>query len=252
MRPGDVVADRFELGALAGAGSMGAVFRARDRLTGATVALKTLRASGKDFAERFVREARITAALTHPAVVGYVAHGTTGAGDLYLAMEWLDGEDLAQRLWRTRGLTIAETAALGRPRGGGPGGGPHAQGLVHRDIKPSNVFLPGRDPAQAKILDFGIARLTGGSQVGATQTGLMVGTPGYMSPEQARGQKGIDARADVFSLGCVLYQCLTGRAPFVADDLFAVLAKLVFEEPPRIGELRPEGARPARRAGPPA
>jgi tetratricopeptide (TPR) repeat protein len=238
MRPGDVVADRFEIEELAGSGAMGSVFRTRDRLTGERVALKTLRDEGKAFADRFVREGRIMASLTHPAVVRYVAHGGTAAGELWLVMEWLDGEDLSRRLGRM-GLTLAESAALGA-RVAGALAAAHAQGIVHRDVKPSNVFLPGGDVAQAKILDFGIARLTQGTQMHGTKTGIMVGTPGYMSPEQARGQKGIDERADVFSLGCVLYQCLTGRPPFVADDLFAVLAKLVFEEVPRVVEVRPD------------
>src|SRR6185369_6749728 len=123
----------------------------------------------------------------------------TAGGELYLAMEWLDGEDLSHRFQRS-GLTIPETLALG-VRAAGALGAAHARGVVHRDIKPSNIFLPGGDVAQAKILDFGIARAGQGS-LGNTGTGIMVGTPGYMSPEQARGLKTIDARADVFSLGC--------------------------------------------------
>src|SRR5206468_8741951 len=124
------------------------------------------------------------AELRHPAVVRYVAHGATPAGDPYLAMEWLEGEDLADRL-RREGLTpndgvrlvarIAEALAVA-----------HAHGVVHRDIKPSNIFLPERDIAKVKLLDFGIARLTASHR--ATRTGLVLGTPGYMSPEQARGQ----------------------------------------------------------------
>jgi eukaryotic-like serine/threonine-protein kinase len=235
MRKGDVVADRFEIEQLAGAGAMGSIFRAQDRTTGDRVALKTLRTESGAFADRFAREGRILAELTHPAIVRYVAHGTTTGGALFLAMEWLDGEDLLQRLKRM-GLTLGETVALGI-RAVGALAAAHAHGVVHRDIKPANIFLPGRDVTQAKILDFGVARA---NEVSGTKTGFMVGTPGYMSPEQARGQKSIDARADLFSLGCVLYQCLAGRPPFVADDMLAVLAKLVFEEPPRVSELRPD------------
>jgi tetratricopeptide (TPR) repeat protein len=237
MRPGDIVADRFEIEELAGQGAMGAVYRVRDRLTGERVALKTLRDGGREHADRFVREARILAELAHPAIVRYVAHGATPSGELWMAMEWLEGEDLSKRLSRM-GLTLAETVTLGA-RAAGALALAHAKGIVHRDIKPSNLYLPGGSVAETKVLDFGIARLMAGTQAG-TKTGLMVGTPGYMSPEQARGLKQIDVRADVFSLGAVLYQCLTGRPPFVGDDLFAILAKLVFEEPPRVVDLRPD------------
>jgi eukaryotic-like serine/threonine-protein kinase len=237
MRSGEVVGERFEIEELAGAGAMGSIFRAIDRVNGERVALKTLRADAPSVADRFAREARILAELSHPAIVRYVAHGPMPGGALFLAMEWLEGEDLQKRLKRA-GLTIAETVALAT-RTAGALAAAHARGVVHRDIKPANIFLPARDVSLAKVLDFGVARIEA-SQSSGTKTGLMVGTPGYMSPEQARGQKAIDARADLFSLGCVLYQCLTGRPPFVADDMLAVLAKLVFEEPTRILELRPD------------
>jgi hypothetical protein len=238
MRPGDLFADRFEIEELAGTGAMGAVYRVRDRHSGERVALKTMRGGGREHADRFVREGRIMAGLSHPAIVRYVGHGQTPSGELWLAMEWLEGEDLGQRFARS-GLTLAESVTLGA-RVAGALAAAHAQGIVHRDIKPSNIFLPGGDVARAKVLDFGIARQAQGGSTAGTKTGIMVGTPGYMSPEQARGQKGVDHRADVFSLGCVLYQCLSGRPPFVADDLFAVLAKLIFEDPPRAREIWPE------------
>ncbi|HEY4119115.1 MAG TPA: serine/threonine-protein kinase, partial [Byssovorax sp.] len=237
MNPGDVVAERFEIERLAGTGGMGAVYRAKDRLSGEPVALKTLRADAGDFNRRFTREARVMMDLRHPAVVRYVAHGETSSGEQYLAMEWLEGKDLHARL-REKGLTLTETLTM-MTRVADALGAAHARGVIHRDIKPGNLFLVGDDCAKVKILDFGIAHQAAATRL-ATRTGAMLGTPGYMSPEQARGDRSIDARADVFSLGCVLYKCLTGRAPFAGEDLLAVAAKLLFEDPARVDELRPE------------
>jgi tetratricopeptide (TPR) repeat protein len=185
--------------------------------------------------ERFLREAQVLANLSHPGIVRYVTHGRTQTGELYLAMEWLDGESLSQRLAR-QGLLVEETLTLGL-RVAEALSAAHKRGIVHRDIKPNNLFLVGNDVAQPKILDFGVARLRS-SQRELTQTGAMIGTPGYMSPEQARGEREVDPRADVFALGCVLFKCLTGRPAFVGDDVLAVLLKVVLEDAPRVSELR--------------
>src|SRR5262249_44843238 len=120
----------------------------------------------------------------------------------------------------------------------------HARGVVHRDIKPSNLFLPDGDIARVKVLDFGVARMSGGARAEASLTAGRVGTPRYMAPEQARGEKEIDARADVFSLGCVLYACLAGRAAFLGDDEIGVLAKILLEDPPRVREVKPGVPKP--------
>src|SRR5262249_18119266 len=117
-------------------------------------------------------------------------------------------------------------------------GAAHARGIVHRDLKPSNLFLPGGHIDQVKVLDFGIAHREGRTQL--TQTGAMIGTPGYMAPEQARSNAPIGARADVFALGCVLFQCLTGTPPFDAASTAAILGKILFSEAPRVSTLWPE------------
>jgi serine/threonine protein kinase/tetratricopeptide (TPR) repeat protein len=227
MDLGQVVADRFEIAERAGAGGMGVVYRARDRASDITIALKILRSAD---AARFVREGEVLAKLTHPAIVKYVAAGRLGSGELYLAMEWLEGETLAQRFGRA-GLSIEESVTLGLRIAEGLAFA-HARGVIHRDIKPSNIFLPGLSLEAAKILDFGIARFRNvHSEI--TRTGVMIGTPGYMSPEQARGDRQIDPRADVFSLGCVLYKCLTGQNAYRGTDPLAVMAKILVEPPPK-------------------
>ena len=236
MLPGEVVAGRFELERLAQVGGMGAVYQARDRITQHRVAVKVLRAPGGVHDERFLREAALLAELRHPAIVRHVAHGRTPDGELYLAMEWLEGEDLARRL--TRGaLTAAEAIDLVRRVADGLSA-LHARGGVHRDLKPANLFLEGGEPAQAKLLDFGIARAA--AALAVTSTGTVMGTPGYTAPEQARGAKDVDARADVFALGCVLFECLTGRAAFRGEHVMAVLAKVLLEDPPRLGDVAPD------------
>jgi tetratricopeptide (TPR) repeat protein len=215
---------------------MGTVYRARDLTDGAAVAVKILTGREVREAERFGLEATILADLTHPAIVRYIAHGVTEKGEHYIAMEWLDGEDLAGRLEREP-LTVPETVALGR-RAAEALAHAHARGIVHRDIKPENLFLPGCLIPRLKVLDFGIARLTRGWRK-LTLTGSVIGTPGYMAPELVRGERDITARADVFSLGCVLFQCLTGRVVFEAEEATALLAKILLQDAPRAKELAP-------------
>ena len=236
MLLGEVVAGRFELERLAQIGGMGSVYQARDRITQHRVAVKLLRAPGGSHDARFLREAALLAELRHPAIVRHIAHGRTTSGELYMAMQWLEGEDLAHRIGRgplpageaiDMLRRIAEGLALLHDRGG-----------VHRDLKPSNLFLENNDPTQVKILDFGIARAT--AALALTATGTVMGTPGYTAPEQARGTKDVDTRADVFSLGCVLFECLTGRAAFRGDHVMAVLAKVLLEDPPRLVDVAPD------------
>jgi tetratricopeptide (TPR) repeat protein len=222
-----VIADRFEIEQLVGSGGMGEVFRARDRLTGGAVAVKVLHASSRD-TERFRREAQLLAEVSHPRIVKYVAHGIAEGSRPYIAMEWLEGEDLGERLSRS-GLTLHETLAVARRTCEGLAV-LHERGIVHRDIKPSNLFLPHGDFDQLKLLDLGVARLLHASRP-STRSGVMVGTPGYMAPEQARGNREIDARADIFSMGAVIYECLAGKPVFQGDNIAALLAKILLETP---------------------
>ncbi len=218
---------------------MGCVYRALDRDRGEHVALKVFPGIRAQKARRTVREAEVLAELSHPGIVRYIAHGGTGQ-DAYLAMEWLDGEDLDERL--TRGpLTASEAVGLIR-RSAAALAAAHARAIIHRDLKPSNLFLVGGALDHIKIVDFGIARI--GAIGSITRTGAVIGTPGYIAPEQARGDRVIDARADIFSLGCVLFACLTGRAPFVGEDFVAVLAKVLLADTPRVSDLWPAVPRP--------
>jgi eukaryotic-like serine/threonine-protein kinase len=229
VREGDVVGDRFEIERRVAAGGMGAVYRARDRVSGAPIALKIMLDSDEVGVERFMRESGMLAGLSHASLVSYVAHGQ--APIPWLAMEWLEGEDLAARL--SRGAIALDEAIAMATRIADALSLLHQRGFVHRDIKPSNIFLVGKDPARAKLLDLGVARSLGG-EMALTKSGFAIGTPYYMAPEQARATPDVDARADVFALGCVLFECLSGHPPFRGHAVVEVLAKILLDRPPRL------------------
>ncbi len=228
---------RFLIESQVGGGGMGKVYRGRDPDTGSLVAIKLIRDLGEADLRRFQRETRALAGLRHPGIVRYVEHGTTPDGEAYLVMEWLEGEDLRARLGRA-GLTIEETVTLARKVAEALAE-VHAQGLVHRDIKPANLFLVGGRVDQVRLIDLGLVRRMDAS-ADLTRTGAALGTPAYMSPEQARGQREIDGRSDLFSLGCVLFKCLTGHAPFEGTGIMAMLAKMLLEDVPRPRASRPD------------
>jgi serine/threonine protein kinase/tetratricopeptide (TPR) repeat protein len=236
MHTGDIVRGRFEIERLAEKGGMGAVFRARDRTTGQPVALKVLHAFAMGEKSRLVSEARALMKLRHPGVVRYVDHGLCEDERPYLAMEWLDGEDLRQRM-RRQELRVADVIALGY-RVAEALAHAHAAGIVHRDIKPSNLFLLGGQAAQIKVIDFGVARVPEPAR-DATALGAVLGTIAYMAPEQARGSREVTAGADVFSLGCVLFEGVTGQRAFSGEDVMAVLAKVLVTDVPRARAVNP-------------
>ena len=183
--------------ARAGSGGMGTVYRARDRSTHAYAALKIMGKLHRSGPERFAREARVLAELSHPAIVRYLAHGIAPNGLPFLAMDWLEGEDLAARLGRS-GLAVAESVSLVRRACEGLVAA-HGKGVVHRDVKPSNLFLVGGNPGSCKVIDFGVARFEEGART-LTRPGTALGTVGYMAPEQALEARDVDARADVYAL----------------------------------------------------
>jgi hypothetical protein len=243
LAAGTVLVERFVIEALIGLGGMGRVYRAHDRQSGRAVALKVMldAAPESNDAARFASEIRVLSELAHPGIVAYVAHGSTDGGRPFLAMELLEGEDLGARLLRAP-LSIAECLVVVR-RAASALAEAHRRGVVHRDLKPGNLFLRGGALDRLTILDFGIARRAGATRA-LTATGAIVGTPGYMAPEQVEGARDLDPAADVFALGCVLYECLAGRPPFAADHLVAALAKILFDDPAPLERARPEISAP--------
>ena len=240
MTAGTLFVDRFLIEGMAGSGGMGTVYRARDTLTGKTVALKVLQVSARDqkgnLSERFAREAKLLSELQHPNIVSYLVDGQTPEGIQYLAMEWLEGVDLAESL-ATGPLPLRDCYTVLRLSASALAAA-HQRGIVHRDIKPSNLFLRNRKAEEISLIDFGIARQDSLGQ-SLTRTGVSIGTPGYMSPEQARGDKDLKPTTDIFSLGSVIYECLTGQSPFVGENQGAVLARVLFDEAPAVRTIRP-------------
>ncbi len=229
MQAGVVAFGRYRVERLAGAGGMGTVYRVVDLETGEPRALKVLLPDATARTrERFRIEAAALAKLSHPAIVRYVDHG-----DDFLVMEWVDGESLADRI-SLRETPPAEALRLGA-RLVSALAAAHAEGVVHRDVKPRNIMLPSNGFADAKIVDFGVARV---SEDGRTKTGVRVGTPRYMAPEQIVSSRRVDGRADVFSLGCVLFEMLAGRKAFRGRDEVALLARMVIEDAPRLRSVR--------------
>ncbi len=238
MQPGSRIA-HFEVLGLVGAGGMGEVYRARDTRLGRDVAIKVLPAefaSDPDRLRRFEQEARAVAALNHPNILALYDIGTDG-GAPYIVTELLQGEPLRDRLTgspmpSTKVLGVAIQVASGLAAA-------HEKGIVHRDLKPENIFVT--KDGLAKILDFGLAKLAAPENVGelakqttllgATEAGTILGTVGYMSPEQVRGQN-VDHRSDIFSLGCLLYEMVTGRRAFARVTAADTMTAILTEEPP--------------------
>ena len=237
-------------------GGMGTIYRARHELLGRDAAVKVLRAeltSDTELVDRFFTEARAATAIRHPSIIEVFDFGYTEGGEAYLVMELLDGESLHAHLKRFKpaGLPPQEAALLARALANALVAA-HAKGILHRDLKPANIFLvpDAEQPygVRVKILDFGIAKLVDptGQPLGRSHTidGALIGTPRYMAPEQARSAKAIDHRADLYSLGCILYEMVVGEAPFPKGGSGEVIAMHLFEEvrPPRerVPGLSPE------------
>jgi eukaryotic-like serine/threonine-protein kinase len=232
---GELIAGRYELQELVGAGGMSNVFRAYDRLLERTVAIKVLHdqlGADEDYVERFRREARSVAQLAHPNIVTVIDRGEEN-GRQYIVFEYIEGDSLKQIVADgplpipdvlDLALQVAQALAFA-----------HDRGLVHRDVKPQNVLLT--EEGQAKVTDFGIARSL--DVQGVTQTGTVLGTSDYIAPEQARGQR-VDRKTDIYSLGAVLYELLTGEVPYEGDNFVAVAMKHVHDPVPSVMARRPD------------
>lgn len=240
---GQTIDDRWTIETKLGQGGMGAVYLAQQLNIERKVAIKVMRKgldSGKEYIERFLREANVASQVSHPHMVSIFDFGQLEDGGLFIVMEYLDGVTLGERVLDNP-LTIDQAldvtsqlcAALAAA---------HEGGIVHRDLKPDNIFLldmPGGD-IFVKVLDFGIAKHLN-AQKAVTQTGQVFGTPEYMSPEQCRGESGIDQRSDLYSLGCILYELMTGRVPFRANSLLKVLFMHVSDPIPALELKHPDG-----------
>ena len=214
-------------------GGMGTIFAARHPVLGRRAAIKVMHGElgrRNDLVERLVREAQAVNLIRHPNLVDVVSIGTLPDGRGYFVMEWLEGMTLDDRIRRKGRLTLAETAAIFDQVFDAIGAA-HAAGIVHRDLKPQNIFLGRRAPAEVKILDFGIAKLSGLGAEGAGAT--LMGTPGYLAPEQARTSE-VDHRADIYALGVVLFEMLTGERPFRGESQASVVLKHLEVEPPSL------------------
>ena len=231
---GQTIAERYEVEELVGSGGMSSVYRAHDRLLERNVALKILHpqySGDGDFVERFKREARSVAQLSHPNIVTVIDRGED-ADRQYIVFEYIDGENLKELLVRTGRLPVADALALALQVARGLAFA-HGQGIVHRDVKPQNVLLNG--DGRAKVTDFGIARSL--DVEGVTQTGTVLGTSDYIAPEQASGGP-VDQHSDIYSLGVVLYELLTGEVPFSGDNFVAVALQHVNQPAPDLRERR--------------
>ncbi len=240
-RVADVLADSYEIEGEIGRGGMGIVFSARDIKLRRRVAIKVLPpelAFREEIRKRFMREAQTAARLSHPHIVPIHAVGEDG-GLVYFVMGYVDGESLAARLRRRERLPAEEARRIMKETADALGLA-HAMSVVHRDIKPDNILLEGTR-RRVMVTDFGIAKaLTDASGGTLTGTGVAIGTPAYMSPEQAAGEREIDARSDIYSLGVVAFEMLTGEVPFKAPTVAGILLKQVTQPIPNITEIRPD------------
>jgi tetratricopeptide (TPR) repeat protein/TolB-like protein len=230
------LSDRYRVERELGTGGMAIVYLAHDEKLNRQVALKVLRPelASSIGAERFLREIEIAARLNHPNILGLYDCGEAD-GQLYYTMPFVSGESLRDRLEHEKQLPLEDALQITREVADALGYA-HSMGLVHRDVKPENILL---ESGHALVTDFGIARaVTAASGKRLTETGIAVGTPTYMSPEQASGDSDIDARSDIYSLGCVLYEMLSGDAPFTASTPHAIIAKKLSEPTPRVAVVR--------------
>ncbi len=234
----DALGDNYIVGDLIGRGGFADVYRVADLELQRDIAVKVLRSDfrpSEEMAERFKREAQAVARLRHPGIIPIYSVGKAGEL-LYFTMPLIEGETLRDLLAREKRLPVDEVLRILREMGSALETA-HRAGLVHRDLKPENTMLEGPQ-RRVLIMDFGIAKAAEAEGRGLTQTGMVIGTPQYMSPEQARGDQGIDSRADIYSLGVMVYQMLSGVLPFEGSNLQQILAQHVLYRPPELATLR--------------
>lgn len=244
---GRVLDGRYRIERSVGEGGMGIVYLATHVTLNKRMAVKVLRgemARDQDVVQRFVQEAQASSAIGHPNIIDISDFGRLPDNAVFFVMEYLEGEPLTDRISRSKGLQVREALPILEQIASALSSA-HSAGIVHRDMKPDNIFLIQRGQTRdfVKVLDFGIAKV-GGAASKLTKTGTVFGTPHYMSPEQAAGQM-VDQRTDIYALGVIMYEMVTGKVPFDADTFMGILSKHMFE-PPRppteVGEKADLGA----------
>lgn len=243
-RKGELIGDKYELIRLLGEGGMGVVWLARNRALGAEVALKLLRAGQRSptMERRMLKEAQAVARLGHPAILRVFDFGTSRLGDPYMVMELLDGEDLGRTLERNGRLSPIKAVRTLLPVLHALGTA-HQKDIIHRDLKPENIFLTTTDSGyvQPKVVDFGIVKTSEPDIDRLTRVGAVMGTPAYLSPQQARGED-VDQRADIWAASVVLYEMLTCRLPFEGSNYNALMRAIIEDAPPPLSSFGVDAA----------
>lgn len=241
--PGDVVAEKYELQRPLARGGMGQVWVAQNQLTERRVAIKFMLpelATSPDTVQRFFREAKASARIDHPSIVDVLDLGTLEDGAPFMVMEYLEGRSLEQLIDKEP-LAPIQAAAVMLDVAHALASA-HAAGIVHRDLKPANIYIAKKgEQLVPKILDFGISKITSsiGNDVRMTRTGAVLGSPAYMSPEQARGRTDIDGRADIWAIGVILYEAVSGKLPFSGENYNQVMMAITLDPPTPLASVAP-------------